>query len=78
VPEMEPELYGIKNKKRKKEKRKREDPEMHPDTPRSSRSLLLEALLSVEHHVEFESGRCDIEERGVVSGIWVFARASDD
>jgi hypothetical protein len=51
---------------------------MHPDTPKSSRSLLLEALSYAEHHVEFGSGRCDVEERGVVFGIWVFAWVSDD
>jgi hypothetical protein len=51
---------------------------MHPDTPKSSRSLLLEALSYAEHHVEFGSGRCDVEERGVVFGFWVFAWVSDD
>jgi hypothetical protein len=51
---------------------------MHPDTPRSYRSFLLEALSFAEHHIEFGSGRCDVEERGVISGIWVFAWASGD
>jgi hypothetical protein len=51
---------------------------MHPDTPKGSRSLLLEALSSTKHHVEFGSGRCDVEECSVVFGIWVFAWASDD
>jgi hypothetical protein len=53
-------------------------PSSHPDTPISSRNLLHEALSSAEHHVEFWSGRCDVQERGVVSDIWVFAWASDD
>jgi hypothetical protein len=50
----------------------------HPDTPRSSRSLLYEALSSAEHHIESGSSGCGFKERGVVSSIWVFELVSGD
>jgi hypothetical protein len=66
---------------KKKEKKKREGPRdaivggipsSHSETPRSSRSLLHEALSSAEHHVGSGSGGCGVEERGVISSIRVF------